>query len=83
MTCLTAGQLLPVKPFRSRHEDKAMDPIETILVSGRIVAEFEDDASQFLTSEPEFIGVQETKKGIAPATNPAPQANDIAPATRG
>ena len=56
-----------------------MDPIETILVSGRIVAEFEDDASQFLSAEPEFVGVPETK-GIAPATSPPPQRTDMAPA---
>ena len=33
-----------------------MDPKETILVSGRIVAEFEDDASQFPSGKAEFVG---------------------------
>ena len=43
-----------------------MDQIETILVSGRIVAEFGDDASQFLSGEAEFVGIPE-KKGVTPS----------------
>lgn len=32
-----------------------MDPNCAISISGRIIAEFEDDASGFLTGEPEFV----------------------------
>ncbi len=55
-----------------------MDQIETILVSGRIVAEFGDDASQFLSGEAEFVGIPE-KKGVTPAAYPVPQETDMVP----
>ena len=51
-----------------------MEPNETTLVSGRIVAEFEDDASQFLAGEAEFVRAPETKTSM-PVTAPAPPAN--------
>jgi hypothetical protein len=52
-----------------------MQPDETILVSGHIVAEFEDDASQFLAGNAEFVGASETAV-IMPTTAPAPPAID-------
>jgi hypothetical protein len=38
---------------------QAMEPEETMLVSGRIVAEFADDASKFLDGAAEFARVAE------------------------
>lgn len=54
-----------------------MEPNETTLISGRIVAEFEDDAGQFLAGEPEFVRAPETAAPV-PATVPVPTANGAA-----
>lgn len=51
-----------------------MEPNETILVSGRIIAEFEDDASPCLASETEVVRATETPVVVPP--NAAPPAND-------
>ena len=51
-----------------------MEPNETTLISGRIVAEFEDDASQFLAGEAEFVRAPETT-AVMPATGPGTPAN--------
>jgi hypothetical protein len=50
-----------------------MQADETILVSGRIVAEFEDDASQFLAGKAEFVCASETAV-ITPTTASVPPA---------
>ena len=48
-----------------------MEPNETTLISGRIVAEFEDDAGQFLAGEAEFVRPPETV-AVVPATASVP-----------
>ena len=48
---------------------------DNALVSGRIVAEFEDDASQFLSGEPEFVRAPEPT-AVMPATAAVPPASD-------
>jgi len=53
-----------------------MEPNETTLISGRILAEFEDDASQFQSGEAEFVGAAETT-AVIPATPVIPQSNDV------
>jgi hypothetical protein len=35
-----------------------MEPGHSVGISGRIIAEFEDNAEQFLSAEPEFVGVR-------------------------
>jgi hypothetical protein len=45
-----------------------MEANETTLISGRILAEFEEDASQFLVGESEYVSVPTA----APAVQPAP-----------
>ena len=50
-----------------------MEPNETILVSGKIIAEFEDDASLPLFEYPEFLGALEA---TAPTIPPVPIVND-------
>jgi hypothetical protein len=54
-----------------------VEPNETILVSGRIVAEFEDDATQFLAGEAEYVCGPETT-AVVPATASAPPTNGVA-----
>ncbi len=61
-----------------------MEPNETALISGQIVAEFEDDASQFLAGEPEYLRAPETTAGgpvpaAVPLTNGVPQAGHERP----
>jgi hypothetical protein len=38
-----------------------MEEKETMILSGRIVAEFEDEAGQFLDGEAEFVEVSKTE----------------------
>lgn len=55
-----------------------MEPDSTILISGQIVAEFEDDAGQFLTGAPEFVDALETTITSPPPVSPIselPQAS--------
>ncbi len=54
-----------------------MQPDETILVSGRIIAEFEEDASQFLAGKAEFVRASETAM-LTPTPSPVTPANDTA-----
>jgi hypothetical protein len=53
-----------------------MEPDETT-VSGRIVAEFEDDASDFLAGEPEFVSTSPAAPPV-PSTSSTP-VSDVAP----
>jgi len=53
-----------------------MEPNETTLVSGRIVAEFEEDAGHFLSGEAEFVRAPETT-AVMPATSAIPQTNNV------
>jgi hypothetical protein len=52
-----------------------MQPDETILISGRVVAEFKDDASQFLGGEAEFVRAPETA-AVVPLTSSVLPVND-------
>jgi hypothetical protein len=54
-----------------------MEPNETTLISGRLIAEFEDDAAQFLAGEAEFVRTQETT-AVVPATPFVPPTNGAA-----
>jgi hypothetical protein len=56
-----------------------MEPNDTILTSGRIVAEFEDDASQFLVGEAEFVRTPNAIPVLPPAI-PVPPAIEATPA---
>lgn len=56
-----------------------MEPNEsTIIITGRILAEFEEDASQFLSGEPEFVSVPENAMVKPPSAPPVPQAKGAA-----
>jgi len=54
-----------------------MEPTETTTISGRIVAEFEDDAGPFLSGAAEFVEAPETTP-IMPATTVVPPPLDTA-----
>jgi len=54
-----------------------MEPNETTLVSGRIVAEFEEDAAPFLSGEAEFVRAPETT-AVMPTTSFIPQTDSPA-----
>jgi hypothetical protein len=54
-----------------------MEPNETTLISGRIVTEFEDDASQFLAGEAEFVHAVEAP-AVTPPAIPLPPVKDVA-----
>jgi len=56
-----------------------MEPNETTLISGRIVAEFEDDASQFLEGEAEFVSPPDTIP-VLPSAIPVPPTIEATPA---
>jgi hypothetical protein len=51
-----------------------MEPDETILISGRIIAEFEDEADPILAEEAERARALE-RMPVAPAINPIPSSN--------
>ena len=59
-----------------------MEQNETILVSGRLVAEFEDDASPFLAGAAEYVGASEMTAKV-PASSAIPPANDAIQANPG
>ena len=56
-----------------------MEPDNTILVSGQIVAEFEDDAGQFLAGAAEFVSAPETTVASPP---PVPPISELPQASR-
>ena len=53
-----------------------MEQNETILVSGRIVAEFEDDAGEYLAGKAEFICTPESA-AVMPACSAAAPLNNL------
>ena len=53
-----------------------MEPNETILVSGRIVAEFEDDAGECLAGKAEFVCAPGST-AVLQGSSAAPPLNDV------
>jgi hypothetical protein len=63
-------------PIVIEYEGKEMELDETTLVSGRILAEFEDDASQFLSGISDYVRAPETT-AVMPALSLVPTANGL------